>query len=447
MNTFIADKQTLDDLNILGRYKTNSIFSLFNRTITNGGSRLMERMFQSPLSNASEINSRSEIISFFERIKISLPFKRDDFELVENYLHSGQHSNRLLAVLNLFKVKMKNFLINDKEFTVITNGLIKTVEILSKIQIFVDEIEESEIGGILNGVTDFRNRIIKIKALFTNRNIGKALKYKNIQNLKFIDLQFIDYILRSLYYEQLNELLNDIYELDVYIAVSDLSREKGFGYANAVDKLDQFIQIKGVSHPCIPGAIPNDIYICKEKNVLFLTGANMAGKSTLMKSFGTAVYLAHMGFPVSAAEMSFSVHDGIYSSINVPDNLDMGYSHFYAEVLRVKHVAQEVASGKQLVIIFDELFKGTNVKDAYDGTVSIIDAFSKKGGSFIISTHIMEAGEYLKQSNDKIFFKYLPTIMNGHTPTYPYILADGITDDRHGMIIIQNEKLIEIINS
>jgi DNA mismatch repair ATPase MutS len=125
----------------------------------------------------------------------------------------------------------------------------------------------------------------------------------------------------------------------------------------------------------------------------------------------------------------------------------MGYSHFYAEVLRVKKVAEEVSSGKQLLIIFDELFKGTNVKDAYDGTVAIVDAFSRKRGTFIISTHIMEAGETLRQSNTKLFFKYLPTVMEGHLPTYPYILEEGITDDRHGMIIIRNEGILEMINS
>ena len=143
----------------------------------------------------------------------------------------------------------------------------------------------------------------------------------------------------------------------------------------------------------------------------------MAGKSTFMKSFAVSVYLAHMGFPVAAKEMTFSLHDGIYTSINVPDNLSMGYSHFYAEVLRVKHMAEEVATDKQLVIIFDELFKGTNVKDAYDGTVSIVDAFSKRNGTFIISTHIMETGEALRKENSQLFFKFLPIIVKGHVPT------------------------------
>ncbi len=81
----------------------------------------------------------------------------------------------------------------------------------------------------------------------------------------------------------------------------------------------------------------------------------------------------------------------------------MGYSHFYAEVVRVKKIATEVASGKKLVVMFDELFKGTNVKDAYDATVAVTEAFSKiHKCSFIVSTHIMEAGLTLKERCDNI---------------------------------------------
>jgi Mismatch repair ATPase (MutS family) len=181
---------------------------------------------------------------------------------------------------------------------------------------------------------------------------------------------------------------------------------------------------------------------------LFLTGANMAGKSTFIKSFGIAIYLAHMGFPVPAEEMSFTVKDGLYTSINVPDNLNLGYSHFYAEVLRVKYVAEEVASKKNLVIIFDELFKGTNVKDAYEATVGVVKAFAQhKNCSYIISTHIIEAGEKLMQECKNFKYVFFPTIMHGNIPRYTYQLTEGITADRHGMMIINNEHIIDIIKN
>ncbi len=182
-------------------------------------------------------------------------------------------------------------------------------------------------------------------------------------------------------------------------------------------------------------------------NVIFLTGANMAGKSTLMKSIGIGMYLAHMGFPVAAKSFDFSVREGMYSSINVADNIGLGYSHFYAEVVRVKQAAEAAASGKRLLLMFDELFKGTNVKDAYDGTLAVTEAFAEyQDCLFIVSTHIIEVGEALKETNN-IQFRYMPTIMDGAKPRYTYKVEEGITEDRQGMMIIRNEGILELISS
>jgi DNA mismatch repair protein MutS len=167
-----------------------------------------------------------------------------------------------------------------------------------------------------------------------------------------------------------------------------------------------------------------------------------------MKSLGVALFLAHMGFPVPAASMEFSALDGMYTTINLPDNLGTGASHFYAEVLRVKKVAKELRMSKRLFVLFDELFRGTNVKDAYEATIAITSAFAGKRNSlFVISTHIIEAGEVLGERCGNIRCQYLPTRMNGHVPEYTYTLETGITADRHGMVIIENEGILDILKN
>ena len=437
---FVTDKQTLSDLNILGRYNSNSIFSLFNHTITVGGSRALEKMFQKPLTVESSINERSSLFSFFESLALSLPFTSEEFDIVENYLHNPQSKSRLIAGLNIAKYKLLHQFASGKEYTMIREGLEKTIEVFSRLKLVIQTIANSSTN------TPYDATVKKMLSLLTSESLNEAWRFIKNEGLSYKQVMKLDYVFRGLLYDKNEEFLNELYNLDVYITVSDVSRMNKLAYANAVAKQERFIDIQGLYHPGIPGAVANDISIEKDKHVLFLTGANMAGKSTLMKAFAVAVYLAHMGFPVAAHQMNFSVHDGIYTSINVPDNLEMGYSHFYAEVLRVKHIAEEVATDKQLVIIFDELFKGTNVKDASDGTVAVVDAFSRRKGTFIISTHIMEAGEILKKTNKYLFFKYLPTIIKGKVPTYPYTLEDGITDDCQGMMIIENERILEIIN-
>ena len=126
----------------------------------------------------------------------------------------------------------------------------------------------------------------------------------------------------------------------------------------------------------------------------------------------------------------------------------MGASHFYVEVLRAKKIASELKLGKRLFVLFDEMFRGTNVKDACEATIAFTAAFARKQGSlFVISTHIIEAGEVLKEQSEKIRFVFLPTTMEGTKPIYTYTLQSGLTADRHGMIIINNEGILDILNA
>jgi DNA mismatch repair ATPase MutS len=254
------------------------------------------------------------------------------------------------------------------------------------------------------------------------------------------------HLLTGVFRHRLKTLLELTYEIDLYIAVAGVAKARGFSYATALPKEKHLMTATGVRHPGLEKAVANSLSFNGNSNVLFLTGANMAGKSTLMKSAGILLYLAHMGFPVAAAEMQFSVLDGIYSSVNVPDDLNKGYSHFYAEVLRVKKVAEEVAADKSLFIIFDELFKGTNVKDAYDATLAVTTAFTNFSSCFfIISTHIFEVGHALQLKENKIQFEFLPTVMKNNVPQYTYQLQKGITADRQGMIIIENEGILDML--
>ena len=175
----------------------------------------------------------------------------------------------------------------------------------------------------------------------------------------------------------------------------------------------------------------------------------MAGKSSLLKTLGIITYLAHIGFPVPATKCRISVLSGMYTTINLSDNLDLGYSHFYAEVDRIKYIAKELKNNSNMLIIFDELFRGTNIKDAYDGSVAIISAFSKiKNCFFAISTHIIEVAEYMNDTKNKgIQFKQMMVTEKDNSFQYTYKVEDGISDKRLGMYIVEKKKIIDIINS
>ena len=439
-SSLFADQQTLQDLNIPGRHKNNSISRTFDAVITKGGQKLIDSMFQHPLTDAAEINKRSSIFRYFAGQSITFPFTDEEFGVMENYLSSGRGSNILSLGMSAISQKVLQVVAQDLEYARLNTEICLTIELLNRFYDFANKLEDNE--------SPYYDQHQHIKEIFTRPKLSWLKQERGVKELPLAKLIRYDYQLRTGMHEQLQQLTEMIFQLDVYIAVSAVGKQRGFTYAFALPKENNTLSVTGLYHPAVENAISNSLSMHQDTNVVFLTGANMAGKSTLMKSFGICVYLAHMGFPVAASHMEFSVKDGLYTSINVSDNLDLGYSHFYAEVLRVKAVAERVAADKDLIVIFDELFKGTNVKDAYDATLSITEAFSENRNCFfVISTHIIEVGEALRKHCDNFRFACLPTIMDGLKPHYTYQLAEGITADRQGMIIIENEGILDIIRS
>jgi DNA mismatch repair protein MutS len=437
--SFFADKQTLNDLNIPGRHKNNSVSRLFDTVVTAGGRKLIDDMFQRPLIDAGAINKRSSIFKYFTHNPIAFPFNDEEFGVMENYLSSGG-GNYAAVALNAVSKKILQVAAQDKEYELLNAEVCKTIELLNRFYVFIATKQDQQ--------SPYYEQAVQVKNIFANTKMQWLQAERGVKNLPMMKLIKYDHLLRTGMHQEMKTLTDLIFQLDVYIAVAGVAAKRGFVYANALPKQQNVLSVSNLYHPAVENAVGNALSLHQDNNVIFLTGANMAGKSTLMKSFGISVYLAHMGFPVAAQSMEFSVKDGLYSSINVPDNLDMGYSHFYAEVLRVKTVAEQVAADKDLIVIFDELFKGTNVKDAYDATLAITEAFSENRNCFfVISTHIIEVGETLRKYCSNFRFTYLPTVMDGLIPRYTYQLTDGITTDRQGMIIIENEGILDIIRA
>jgi DNA mismatch repair ATPase MutS len=430
---FTTDQQTLDDLRLFGKGGDGSIYQQFNRTATRGGAAILEEWFRYPLSDEQLINERSGIIRRFAEDGQAFPFRSELFDQIEQYLANQDERSRLTGREQSLKDRMSGLIAEDSEYKTIHQGVVALIELVHILRKFDP--------GIIAEKEAFA-------ALLDEPVFASLLQEKVKGKLSYEKVAAHDSLLRFRHRDSVRRLLGRIYHLDVYISVAGVARERRFAFAEALPRERQFLQIEGLYHPGVQNAVSNNLTITPESNIIFLTGANMAGKSTFMKSLGIVLFLAHMGMPVPAVSMVFSIRDAIYTTINLSDNLSMGASHFYAEVLRVKKVARELSLGKNLFVIFDELFRGTNVKDAYEATVALTSAFAGHRDSiFVISTHIIEAGDVLKERHDNIHFVFLPTRMQGNKPVYPYTLEKGITADRHGMIIINNEGILDMLKN
>jgi len=171
----------------------------------------------------------------------------------------------------------------------------------------------------------------------------------------------------------------------------------------------------------------------------------MAGKSTLIKAVGSAVFLAHIGMGVPAQKMKLTLFDGLLSNINVVDNIAKGESFFFNEVQRIKNTIEKINNGKKWLVLIDELFKGTNVQDAMKCSLTVIKGLMKiKNSLFILSTHLYEIGEELKEY-PSLSFRYFETNVNNEQLEFSYQLKEGISEDRIGYMILKREKVVEML--
>ena len=443
--SFIIDKQTLNDLGIFSHKKDMSVYAIYNNARTRGGSQILEEMFFNPLDSYELIRRRATLIDYFQRTESGFPFRSTWFDAAEFYLSNTDERTRIVVDPSAAKGeslqhKFRKMMKTDTEFEQAESGMVSLIAIVNTLDEFTLKMAEDP---QLKAVTV---TLFKIREILMSPAFAPVIEAKGKEKLTLEEAAFFDSLLRYDNHAQVRQLLDYIYHLDVYISVAGIARERNFVRAEVLPVEANVMEMTGAFHPMLKSPVANDLTISAENNIVFLTGANMAGKSTFMKTFGICIFLAHVGFPVPAQSMRFSVRDGLFTTINLPDNLNQGFSHFYAEVRRLKRCAQSVNKWPNLVIIFDELFRGTNVKDAYDATVAVTEAFSqKKSCVFMISTHIIEAGEELQKKCNNIEYVYLPTVMEGSVPRYTFKLEKGITEDRHGMIIIRNEGILDIL--
>jgi MutS domain V len=194
---------------------------------------------------------------------------------------------------------------------------------------------------------------------------------------------------------------------------------------------ESILDAKSIAHPLIPfrNNITNDFRINNRGEIIIITGSNMSGKSTFLKTLGMNLVLAFSGSVVQAQSLSTGLFR-VFTSINITDSVVDGISYFYAEVKRLKQLLLDLNEENSLPIFFliDEIFKGTNNKERLTGSRSYIKALAGKNCTGIISTHDLElirmenelpgvSNYHFKEEiiNNKMLFKY--KIIKGPSPT------------------------------
>ncbi len=203
---------------------------------------------------------------------------------------------------------------------------------------------------------------------------------------------------------------------------------------------DEYFSIEGkeIGHPLIPAEkrIDNFIEIPSNSELMLVTGSNMAGKSTYLRSIGINTVLAMAGAPVCAQSFSVS-HVQLISSMRVTDNLEESTSTFYAELKKLKTIIEKVNAGEKVFILLDEILRGTNSLDRHTGSKALIKQLIKKKAAAIIATHDLELANLKEDFSENILNFHFDVQVSNEELYFDYRLKPGVCNSLNASILMR----------
>jgi DNA mismatch repair ATPase MutS len=199
----------------------------------------------------------------------------------------------------------------------------------------------------------------------------------------------------------------------------------------------------GLGHPMISvnERIVNDVTLNAKESILIITGANMAGKSTFLRTLGVNVILALIGAPVCAKEFDCPLVE-IRSGMRTADSLKDHQSYFYAELNRLKSIVDELKSGKHLLVLLDEILKGTNSTDKQAGSIALVKQLIGYPSLVLIATHDLVLGELENQYPQQIRnYCFEPSIVDDQL-SFDYKLKRGIAEKMNATFLMKKMGII-----
>jgi len=192
-----------------------------------------------------------------------------------------------------------------------------------------------------------------------------------------------------------------------------------------------------LGHPLIKEEtrVSNDVELPGPGTILLITGSNMSGKSTLLRTVGINLILAYAGAPVCARELSCSLMN-VYTSIHINDNLEKNISTFYAELQRIKLIVDAARSGKPIIFLIDEIFKGTNSKDRIIGAQAVIKSLNRLAAIGLVSTHDLELSR-LEKEIPRVKNYHFTDQISGREISFDYRLKPGVSKSTNAIALMK----------
>jgi hypothetical protein len=340
--------------------------------------------------------------------------------------------------------------INGKKVTEFHEYISRKKNILEKyarlLHILAQEkFSASQLDRLVNDAREADKEVKKLASLVSALDARLNFMMNAIVNSTLLyDLQCI-YRLekwKSKHAERFNVWLDAVAEAEVIGSWGTFAfNHPEFAYATIQSELK--LQAKGLGHPLINRheRVANDVMIGKDQRIQIVTGANMAGKSTFLRSIGVNLILALAGAPVCAEAFTCSIVH-LRSGMRAADSLKDHQSYFFAELNRLKSIMEELKKDKPLLILLDEILKGTNSNDKLSGSLAMVKQLVPHPCLALIATHDLALGELSNTHPDAIKnFCFEANIENDQLH-FDYKLKSGLAQRMNATFLMKKMGII-----
>jgi len=342
-----------------------------------------------------------------------------------------------------------------KKIAVIHNRIGKKVDILDKYGKLLYHIEKEQykseylLGLVKNTEV---NKLTASMELNKLKNLVKALD--NRANILFAffanafilwDLQVVFKIEKWREKNQKNmaKWFDTIYKFDAISSMSTFAFNKPEFISPEIKEGDFTLEIKQAGHPLLDEKvrIDNDFTMDGHGQISIITGANMAGKSTFLRTIGVNLVLAMSGNMVCAKEFALSPIP-IHTSVRTNDSLQKSESYFFAELKRLKSIIDRLENGEKLFVIVDEMLRGTNSKDKHLGSEALTKQMIKLGASGLIATHDIALGELAQIYPNNVKNQRFEVEIEDNKLVFDYLLKTGISQNLNAVFLMKKMGII-----
>lgn len=433
---FLKDEHPfVSDLDIFGR---NSLFQMINSTKTKFGRNKLFKMLtlesiptrDEILKKQAAIKELGSKVEWRQSLEVKSTLKKSGTKDVDKLLKWARSKNEIkplfkiipylfigitvisvvLVILNILPISylILMFMINYLVVKILTKDLIPIIKLFDKHK---KDIEAYTNLLMLIDNENFESILLKeLKLKLKNNSKSCVKEMKELKKLVdwlgdsssnayylLLNITILSdiFILRNLEEwrkingDRLKDWLDIMGEFEALSSISNLSFDfENWSYAKIVE--EDIVEAIDIGHPMLgERAVVNSFTLTSNEKVALITGSNMSGKSTFLRTIGLNLLLSYIGAPSCSKSFTCGIFS-IYTCMRTKDNLEESISSFYAEILRIKILIEAAKKGEKVFFLLDEIFKGTNSKDRHEGAKVLINQLVNNKALGLVSTHDLE---------------------------------------------------------